>query len=508
MTNRRAEFVNMVKHLSDVPQEVIDKEIKKTNESPYRQYFHIEGESGGIGDPNGFSYFNHQYHLFHQWSPLAYSDDPHYTQHGWKHWVSDDLVHWKSLGAGIESDTSLDIHGTYSGSAIPVGDKLFIMYTGNTWTNTESLDDWHRVPYQLGALMDQNNKITKWSHPLLTGPLEGYTGHFRDPKVFQKNNNYYAVLGIQRENLTGTALLVKSSNLKNWQIVGEVKPKPSQKLGYMWECPDYYEIGDYGILQFCPQGLQVEGNKYRNIYQNGYLIGHKLNLEDGTFDCQGFQELDKGFDFYAMQTMQAPDNRRILMAWMGISDIDYPTVKYHYNGSLIFPRELNVLNGHIVQQPVREIQNLYNDEYSDTLSINSTSQIHAGVNNARDIKMNLDCKDTEYVYLDLFANKNNSNHLRLIFNRKKNEFIVDRSHCGIQFAQAYGNTRFCSLDLSKPVKVRIVQDISSAEIFINEGTNVFSLRVFSLPENNKIFLSSHKGSAKVEYKIHTLKKVM
>lgn len=508
MTNRRAEFINMVDHLTDVPQKIVQKEAQLASPSPYRQYYHIEGESGAIGDPNGFSYFNGKYHLFHQWSPLAFSQSPHYTQHGWKHLISKDLVHWENLGAGMESDTPLDRYGTYSGSAIPVEDKLFLMYTGNTWVNTQSEDDWHRVPFQVGAMMDKDNQVVKWTKPLMKGPLPGYTGHFRDPKIFKKDDTYYAVLGIQRENLTGTALLVKSKDLKNWKIVGEIKPTANQSLGYMWECPDYYEIGDNGILEFCPQGLKEKDNHFRNIYQNGYFIGKKLNLDTGEFDCQNFQELDKGFDFYAMQTMQSPDDRRILMAWMGISDIEYPTTKFHYNGSLIFPREITVKNNHIYQSPIREIKNIYSTNYTGKVTVKHCEKVNAGNVNARDIKIDVDCSSADYLILDLFADQKNTSHLRLIFNQKKNEFIVDRSHCGVSFAEAYGNTRFCSLDLSKKVKVRILQDISSAEIFLNDGKEVFSLRLFSPSEDHNIFLTSHNGTSVVDYDIHELQKIM
>jgi beta-fructofuranosidase len=33
-------------------------------------------------------------------------------------------------------------------------------------------------------------------------------------------------------------------------------------------------------------------------------------------------ELDRGFDFYAPQTMIDPQGRRIMVAWMGLPDID------------------------------------------------------------------------------------------------------------------------------------------------------------------------------------------
>lgn len=506
MTNRRANFVNMVDHLTDVPQKDIKKEIDYANNGVYRQKYHIESESGSLGDPNGFSFFNGKYHLFYQWSPLAFSKSPHYTQHGWKHLISKDLVHWKDLGAGIESDSNLDKYGTYSGSALAVDGKLFIMYTGNTWTNTESEDDWQRVPYQVGAAMDKNNHVKKNDFPYITGPLRGYTGHFRDPKLFKKDDNYYAVLGIQRKNLTGSALLIGSPDLKNWQIINEIKCHHDD-FGYMWECPDYYELKNKGILEFCPQGLPADENRYQNIYQNGYLIGEPLNLKNGDFNCGDFHELDKGFDFYAMQTMQDKKGRRILMAWMGLPEIHYPTEKDHYTGCMIFPRELTLSadQKHLLQNPVSEIDQLHCSHYKNKFDIDENAkEIPAGLVNSRDIKLELDCQNTDNVVLDLFANSENTQSLKLIFSRKKQRFIVDRSHSGVRIAEEYGVTRSCFLDLSRKIEVRILQDVSSCEIFLNNGQNVFSMRVFPLTKQNKIFIKSLNGKANLKYDIYQL----
>ena len=44
------------------------------------------------------------------------------------------------------------------------------------------------------------------------------------------------------------------------------------------------------------------------------MIGH-LNIENMTFDHQEFQELDRGFDFYAPQTFIDKDGKRILVGW-------------------------------------------------------------------------------------------------------------------------------------------------------------------------------------------------
>ena len=51
--------------------------------------YHLHPISGLVNDPNGFSYFNGEYHLFYQSYPFG-------AVHGLKSWVhfkSQDLVH-------------------------------------------------------------------------------------------------------------------------------------------------------------------------------------------------------------------------------------------------------------------------------------------------------------------------------------------------------------------------------------------------------------------------------
>lgn len=72
----------------------------------------------------------------------------------WNHMRSKDLVHWENLGIGLNPDFEYDKNGAYSGSALQVGNKLFIMYNGNSRDA-----NWVRHPYQLGAWMDEKNRI-------------------------------------------------------------------------------------------------------------------------------------------------------------------------------------------------------------------------------------------------------------------------------------------------------------------------------------------------------------
>lgn len=506
MTNRREQFEHLVSNLKDIPKENLIKEKNSVKKSPYRQRIHIESLFGMLGDPNGFSYFNGYYHLFHQWFPMKYSTNPNYFQQGWFYWKSRNLVDWIPVGEAMNNDTVFDKYGVYSGSAIPINNKLFLMYNGNSWTNTDT-DDWHRVPCQLGAYMNENDNVAKLANPLIKGPISGYTSHFRDPKIFKKNGKYYSIIGAQTKAKTGTVLIYESQNLRIWNKVGEVKTN-FEKTGYMWECPDYFELDNKGILLFCPQGLKSKGSQFLNTFQACYAIGNKLDFRNLYFEGKKFEEIDSGFDFYAPQTMIEPDGRRILSAWMSIMNSNSPLIKYHYDGCLIFPRELSVQNDKLIQKPVSEIKKLYTTDYKGKRAISKNQEIVAGLVNCRDIKFDISTKDNSAIsIIDLFANRENTSHLRLVLNRMKNRFIVQRGKAGIEFEDEFGNERSCELKVANSVSIRIIQDISSAEIFINNGENVFTMRVFVPKDQYHIFVKNVNGEVNVKYQIHQLRKM-
>lgn len=138
------------------------KDLKrKVTASKWRLNYHVQPETGLLNDPNGFSYSNGKWHLFYQSFPFG-------AIHGLKSWfhiTSKDLVHWEVEGPALEPDSVYDSHGVYSGSAIPVEEKLFLAYTGNVRDET-----WERHSYQLGAWMNNNGTVTKLEIPLISAP--------------------------------------------------------------------------------------------------------------------------------------------------------------------------------------------------------------------------------------------------------------------------------------------------------------------------------------------------
>ncbi|WP_211746091.1 sucrose-6-phosphate hydrolase [Paenibacillus sp. Marseille-Q4541] len=478
------------RRLHEVKPTELEQLEKKVANSPWRQTFHIQPQTGLLNDPNGFSFYNGEYHLFYQWFPLG-------AVHGLKHWYhvsSPDLVNWRQEGTAIEPDRDFDSHGVYSGSGLEHDGLLYLMYTGNVRDK-----DWNRFSHQCMAFMDKEGKIKKFDSPVIPDIPEGYTDHFRDPKLWKQNDKFYAIIGAQRVNETGVILLYSSSDLKEWKLHGEIQTNLSE-FGFMWECPDYFELDGQGILLFSPQGLEPQGDKYNNIYQSGYLVGDLLDVDSLEFEHGPFHELDHGFDFYAPQTMVDDKGRRLLIGWMGLPEIEYPTDKEGWAHCLTIPRVLHLQEGQILQQPPEEFINLRKNNVSikdelQTDEIKSYSGIQGEQYELICDWMNVDAREFG---LELRTGSEEEEKTVISYHTATKKLTLDRTLSGQPVGHAYGTTRSCTLEDTNKLRLRIFVDTSSVEIFVNEGQYVFTARIFPKETSTGVRFYTKGGRAAFE----------
>ena len=139
-------------------------------------------------------------------------------------------------------------------------------------------------------------------------------------------------------------LLYESTDLKNWTYKNRITTP--QKFGYMWECPDLFEMDGQLYIICCPQGVETQGIDYENVHQ---VTAMKLDYDFDTdkYEITDIKLFDRGFDFYAPQSFEDESGRRILIGWMGIPDADYtnPTEEAGWQHALTIPRELSVRDG-------------------------------------------------------------------------------------------------------------------------------------------------------------------
>ncbi len=452
----------------------------------WRQKYHIQGIVGLINDPNGFSQFSGKYHMFYQWNPLK----PDHTAKYWAHSVSDDLLNWERKSTALRPDTWYSKNGVYSGSGIVANEKLYLFYTGNVKD-----ENGNRESYQCIAVSEDGENFERWEPSIVNQP-DGYTRHIRDPKIWEKDGEYFSILGIQNDKLEGKTVLYKSKNIKDWKFLGEIagaNKAPLGNFGYMWECPDYFQLKDektgeiVDLLVISPQGLKAEGDLYNNKYQTGYFIG-KLNYEKPEFEISSkFVELDRGNDFYAPQSMQDDKGRRIIIGWMGIpEEEDFPTLKNEWIHCLTLPRELKVIDGRLYQYPISEMENLRGERIEFNASVNDEVEIGTGVTYELIAKFKNINSDFG---LKLRANEDRSSETEVKFDFNSKKLVLDRS----KGEQTDKRDRKVFLGEINELELRIFVDKSSIEVFVNDGEEVFSSRIFPKINADKIILFSEKS---------------
>lgn len=150
-----------------------------------RPVFHFSNPAGWMNDPNGFSEYKGEHHLFFQYYPYATQwNDMH-----WGHAKSKDFIKWDYLPAALAPDQIYDNFGVFSGSAIEEGEKQILIYTG---VEEKTLENGEKktAQNQCIAVGDGINYKKMPSNPVITSDLlpQGSSREdFRDPKMWKQD---------------------------------------------------------------------------------------------------------------------------------------------------------------------------------------------------------------------------------------------------------------------------------------------------------------------------------
>ena len=440
------------------------KEELSASDRKFREKLHLMPPVGWLNDPNGLCQFQGIYHAFFQYSPF----DAEGGVKMWGHYTSTNMIDWEYQGTALYPDQPFDCHGVYSGSAFIEDGKMYLYYTGNV--KLEDGDyDYIRTGREGNTVLvvTEDGKTFGKKKELMRNSdyPDDLTCHVRDPKVWKENDTYYMVQGARTNEDVGQVLVFESEDKINWRFRNRIESE--NPFGYMWECPDYFEIGTKKLLSASVQGLEGGIWDDRNVYQSGYfeIEGDIL----GEYKLSEYHLWDYGFDYYAPQSFETEDGRRIHISWMGMPDCEEYTnltIQMGWQHCFTFPREIFEKDGKICQRPVREL-----DEKKHLVS---------------DVKGML--SSDGYPVYELEILNIAENHFKVILS---NELILDyadgrfRMHFISQSkasVSAGRSMRYVEVDEVKNLK--ILADKSSVEVFVNDGEYVFSTRYY--PENHKL----------------------
>lgn len=470
------------KQIHDIPQEE-------------RPAYHISSPTGWMNDPNGFSIFQDRYHLFFQYHPFSKKWGPMH----WGHCVSEDFICWEFLPAALAPDESYDEGGCYSGSAIEADGEHVLIYTG---VIDRYLEDGFHYYRQVQCLAKGSGIDYRKSekNPIITSestPEGSSLEDFRDPKIWKEEDGYYLVVGSRGADGCGQILLYHSEDLEQWKLV-TVLDQSRGEYGRMWECPDFFPLGEKQILMVSPQDMRARGLEFHNGNNSIFLTG-TYDKERRRFERENVISVDYGLDFYAPQTLLARDGRRILIGWMQSWDAKITPNAFQWSGMMTIPRELTFKNGRVFQNPVRELEKYRSNpvQYKD-LQIGEAAALE-GIR-GRVLELLVEITEFSFEHFRIRFAQNDDYEMVLQYNRKKGTLAVDRTHSGIErdvvCRRKMELVPMKAEDGREVLRLRLLLDKYSAEIFANDGEKAMS-SVFYTPMEADGILFDADGTARI-----------
>lgn len=307
---------------------------------------HLKAPLNWINDPNGFIYYRGQYHLFYQYFPYA----PSWGTMHWGHAVSPDLIHWEHEGIALFPTKLADRNGCFSGSAIERAGRLHLFYTGVRYLETDPENIHKHLNNRFESCQMElvsadgrhfdNLDAKRVIIPAITDPELGDATHTRDPKVWRGRDGYHLVLGttVHRE---GRLLIYRSDDLVTWELAGTVE---RDGLGWMWECPDWFEVDGTGVVMVSPMGLLDDGAAPTDM-----AICMLADFDEDTCRmtlADSYQFFDYGLDLYAPQSALDAEGRRTVIAWLRMPAA-VEAAEGTWRGMMSLPRVVEVAGGHI-----------------------------------------------------------------------------------------------------------------------------------------------------------------
>lgn len=471
-----------LKEAFEKQKEVLERIESSPEQKDLRPEFHLASPCGWINDPNGFSYFKGMIHLFFQYHPYGNKWGPMH----WGHAVSKDFMHWEFVMPALAPDCKLDADGCFSGTAIEDNGKHIIIYTG--------VIDGNRIQNQSLAIGDGETYEKIFSNPIITAkdiPFEIDRAHFRDPKIWKENGKFYVAAVVKTTDGSGAIVLFESEDLAKWDFLSVID-RSNRSLGMMWECPDVFSLDGTDVIIVSPQEMEEDLEKGWHKGNNSCCIIGKLSRETWKFERTSARQIDFGIDFYAPQTMFHPDGRRIMVAWMHNWENFSTPENYLWTGMMTFPRELSVKEGHLFQQPVKEIELLRKQSVKQKLKLESGKMNSANEIQGRHFDMIFRFEESSKIpsCLELSFAKGAEFETKLSFDFDACQITFDRSRSGTRTdCESVRKFRY-EMPVDRKFDFRLLCDINSAELFVCNGRYAFTNVFYANPECDEISFSA------------------
>lgn len=481
----------------------------------YRPQFHFTPARNWMNDPNGLIYHRGRYQLFFQYNPYGIT----FGNVSWGHAVSKDLVHWTQLPVAIPADNTEYV---FSGSV--VYDRRNTSGLG-TRQNPPLVAVYTSAQKATGiqeqALAYSTDGGTTWTKYAANPVLTINSKNFRDPKVFWYAAGHEWMMVVARSDLRKVEFF-SSHDLKHWTYLSSFGPAGS--VTGVWECPDLFPLPVNGNAHHTKWVLVVNVNPGAIAGGSGteYFLGRfdgtrfipdspatYTHVDEMMFahapavaGNQPARWVDYGADHYASNTYNdAPNGRRIEIAWMNNWSYGVSIPTSPWRGADAFPREMSLqrIDGtvRLVQQPMPQLRSLRSGPPFRAANVKLTDRTRTLRARGKTLEIDALLRAGSATRLGLNVRVGDGHYTQIGYDRPTHRVYVDRRSSGyVSFAPTFAGVQTAPLHLHNHwLRLRVLVDASSVEVFANHGEVVLTDQIFPDATSTGVSLFAQGGSA-------------
>ena len=480
-------------------------EVDVSFEERYRPQYHYTPKINWMNDPNGLVYHDGTFHLFHQYNPFGNK----WGYMSWNHATSTDLVHWQHQPVAIPYGEEQE-EGIFSGSAVVDHSNSSGFGDGTTapivaiYTSAYGGEN-PRQSQSLAYSTDGGETFQKYEgNPV----LEFEDPDFRDPNVkwHEDIQKWIMVVALPLQH---KVQFYSSDNLIDWEYLSDFGPAGA--VSGIWECPDLFPMAVDGDPSNIKWVLHVDMNPGAIAGGSGsqYFVGDwdgETFTADDSISGGEILWADYGTDFYAAiswNNVPEEDGRRLWLGWMNNWEYANEIPTDPWRSAMSIPRSvhLETINERtaLTQRPVEELQQLREEEVrldAQNISEGDFLLTDDGLSGkAYEVIIELEPGFSESAGLNVREGVGQETVIG--YDAIAGTVYVDRTQSG---EDSFGDEFARRMDaparlIDGKVKLHIFVDWSSVEVFINDGEQVITSRIFPYPESTDISLFADGGSA-------------
>jgi beta-fructofuranosidase len=473
-------------------------------EDPYRPLYHFSTPEGLLNDPNGFTFWNGNYHLFYQLRGID-SDAME-----WAHAYSKDLIHWKDLPMALKKDSGQ----IYSGQTLAEDNRVIAMYHNTDGGNYVAIG---KDPLLLNMKKYAKNPVI--AEGRVSG--EGFQPPF-DPNIWkQADGYYYSISGTckngkrTKEGFPVTDLF-RSKDLLQWEYISLlIEDEDWVRMGL--GSGDDAAVPNFHPIQTRNEKGEIMANAPQHWMFNFFSHGHGGRALIGTYDHKKTRFHPK--KFYRMNygpvykgTLHAPsvfvDSLGRMLAIYNIREnlttakevITSPSPQGWY-GVMSLVRQYWLSEDEDLRiEPAGEFESLRYDHKTITkinLNTNQETVLENFSGNSLEIKAVINPLNAEKIGIEVLRSPDGEETTRIFYDPKEKTLTLDVSKGSQQKKVPERGPEVGPLELknNELLELRIFIDRSIIEVFANKR-QCLTARVYPSGKNsNTISVFANGGQA-------------